>query len=76
MDKDTALREDLKKIDESAKKIAQALNLLEAACQEAKWACERQGWNDEVCFQIEEAAKNLGYSLATLCRWNDAVEEG
>lgn len=64
-----------KRIAESRKRIAKCLNLLEVSAQEIKWACEAERWNDEVVFQIEEAATKLGYALATLMRWDDDPAE-
>lgn len=59
------------RIEDSRKRIAKCLNLLETTKNELKWACEAEGWNDEVAFQVEDAAKELGFALATLTRWND-----
>lgn len=64
-----------RRVAESRKRIAKCLNLLEASAQEMKWACEAEHWNDEVVFQIEDAATKLGYALATLMRWDDDPAE-
>jgi hypothetical protein len=48
--------------------------MLEVTTQEVQWACESEKWNDEVVYQIEEAATKLGYALATLYRWDDSEE--
>lgn len=62
------------RIDNARKRIAKCLNMLETTAQEVRWACESEKWNDEVVFQIEEAATKLGYALATLYRWDDPEE--
>jgi hypothetical protein len=62
------------RIDNARKRIAKCLNMLETTTQEVRWACESEKWNDEVVFQIEEAATKLGYALATLYRWDDPEE--
>ena len=59
------------RVESTKKRVAHALNLLEAASQEMKWACESMGWNDEVVFQIEDSMLKLGMALATLERWHD-----
>lgn len=63
------------RIENSRKRVAHALNLLETANQELKWACESMKWNDEVAYQVGEAAEKLGYALATLTRWNDPTQD-
>lgn len=60
------------RIDNARKRIAKCLNMLETTTQEVRWACESEKWNDEVVYQIEEAATKLGYALATLYRWDDS----
>ena len=59
------------RVENTKKRVAHALNLLETANQEMKWACESMDWNDEVAYQIEDAMLKLGTALATLVRWND-----
>ena len=59
------------RVESTKKRVAHALNLLEAASQEMKWSCESMGWNDEVVFQIEEGMLKLGMALATLECWHD-----
>lgn len=59
------------RVENTKKRVAHALNLLEVASQEMKWACEAMGWNDEVAYQIEDGMLKLGTALATLVRWND-----
>ena len=68
IDKDKLANE---RVENTKKRVAHALNLLEAASQEMKWACESMNWNDEVVFQIEEGMLRLGMALATLERWYD-----
>lgn len=62
------------RIDNARKRIAKCLNMLEVTTQEVQWACECEKWNDEVVYQIGEAATKLGYALATLYRWDDPEE--
>ena len=62
------------RVENSKKRVAHALNLLEVANQEMKWACESMGWNDEVVYQIEDSMLKLGIALATLVRWNDDTD--
>lgn len=58
------------RVANARKRIAKCLNMLETTARELRWACEAEQWNDEVVFQIEEAAMKLGFSLATLDRWD------
>ncbi len=58
------------RVANARKRIAKCLNMLEATAQELRWACEAENWNEDVVFQIEEAAMKLGFSLATLDRWD------
>ncbi len=71
MDKEEKEKLANERVERTKKRVAHALNLLEAASQEMKWACESMGWNDEVVFQIEEGMLKLGMALATLERWHD-----
>ena len=59
------------RVENTKKRVAHAINLLEVASQEMKWACESMGWNDEVAFKIDEGMLKLGMTLATLERWHD-----
>ena len=63
------------RIESSRKKLAKVLNQLESLNQDIKFACELAKWNDDVYFQIEDAAIKLGYALATLTTWNDDCDE-
>ena len=71
---------------ERAKTILERLNHLSAVvsisiiedisiAKDIKFACELAKWNDDVYFQIEDAAIKLGYALATLTTWNDDCDE-
>jgi hypothetical protein len=62
------------RIDNARRRIAKCINMLETTTQEVHWACESENWNDDVVFQIEDAATKLGYALATLYRWDDPEE--
>ena len=61
-------------IDRSVKRLAKALNLIEAMRDELQFVFEQTDWNDEVKYQIDEAAAKLGFSLATLATWFDDPE--
>ena len=62
-------------IDRSVKRLAKALNLIEAMRDELQFVFEQTEWNDEVKYQIDEAASKLGFALATLNNWYDDPEE-
>ena len=62
-------------IDRAVKRLAKALNLIEAMRDELQFVFEQTDWNDEVKYQIDEAAAKLGFSLATLSTWFDDPEE-
>ena len=62
-------------IDRSVKRLAKALNIIEALHGELEFVFEHTDWNSEVNWQIEEAASKLGFSLATLATWYDDPEE-
>ena len=62
-------------INRSVKRLAKALNLIEAMRDELQFVFEQTDWNDEVKYQIDEAAAKLGFSLATLSTWFDDPEE-
>ena len=62
-------------IDRSVKRLAKALNIIEAMRGELQFVFEQTEWNDEVKYQIDEAAAKLGFSLATLSTWYDDPEE-
>lgn len=64
-----------KRIENAKKRIAKCINMLQTTVEEVKWACEAEEWNDGVVYDIEDAALKLGYSLATLYRWDDPEEE-
>ena len=71
--KDTKLA--YERIEESKKIVAKAMNLLEAAEEKIKWACEDADWDQGVAYQISDAAEKLGYALATLTTWDDESEK-
>ena len=62
-------------IDRSVKRLAKALNIIEALHQDLEFVFEHTDWNSEVNWQIEEAASKLGFALATLNIWYDDPEE-
>jgi hypothetical protein len=61
-------------IERSVKRLAKALNLIEALRDELQFVFEQTDWNDEVKWQIDEAAAKLGFSLATLSTWYEDAE--
>ena len=63
------------RVEKAKKMVSRALNLIQSASQEVKWACEMANWNDEVVIEMEEAAMKLGYSLATLTTWDDDSDD-
>ena len=62
-------------IDRSVKRLAKALNIIEAMRDELQFVFEQTEWNDEVKYQIDEAAAKLGFALATLSTWFEDAEE-
>lgn len=64
-----------KRIADAKKRLAKCLNMLETTSQELKWACEAEHWNEDVTFQIDDAAIKLGFALATLTNWDDECED-
>lgn len=60
------------RVENALKNIAKILNQLETTSQELKWACESQNWNDDITYQVDDAAIKLGYALATLVNWNES----
>ena len=54
-----------------APKVARCMNLLEGLIQDGKRLCNQFHWNDEVFYQLEEAAQSMGYAMATLLTWDD-----
>ena len=63
-------------IDRSVKRLAKALNIIEALHQDLEFVFERRtDWNSEVNWQIEEAASKLGFALATLSTWFEDPED-
>ena len=63
-------------IDRSVKRLAKALNIIEALHNDLEFVFEQNPtWNSEVNWQIEEAASKLGFALATLSTWFEDAEE-
>ena len=62
-------------IDRSVKRLAKALNIIEALHQDLEFVFEHTDWNSEVNWQIEEAASKLGFALATLSTWFEDPED-
>ena len=68
-------KDDREQIDRSVKRLAKALNIIEALHSDLEFVFEHTDWNSEVNWQIEEAASKLGFALATLSTWYDDPEE-
>ena len=63
-------------IERSRKRLAKALNLIEALYEDLEFVFEqRTDWNNDITWQIEEATTKLGFALATLTNWYDEEEE-
>ena len=62
-------------IDRSVKRLAKALNIIEALHTELEFVFDHTDWNSEVNWQIEVAASKLGFALATLNNWYDEAED-
>ena len=59
------------RVNESVKRLAKSINLNECIIEELGCACNIEGWNDDVVYQIKEAQTLLGQALATLVNWFD-----
>lgn len=65
-------RDFIEQIEQSRKRLAKCLNLLEAVPGELEFVFEQNpNWNSEIKYQIEEAVAKLGFSLAILTNWYD-----
>lgn len=64
------------RIESARVKLAKALNEIESLNMDIKNACSMADWNDEVAYQIEDAALKLGYALAALTTWRDDAGDG
>ena len=65
------------RIETAIKRVAEALNRLEAADNELTvYFEENRDYNDEVLYQLREGNGKLGYVLACLTTWNDELEDG
>lgn len=63
------------RVENTKKRVAHALNLIEVGRRELGWACESMNWNDEILCELDDAATKLGFALATLVRWNDPDQD-
>ena len=62
-------------IERTRKRVAKCLNLLEAVHGELEFVFEQNpDWNPDIKWQIEEAARKLGFALATISNWYDDDE--
>ena len=64
------------RIESARVKLARVLNEIGSLNMDIKSACSIADWNDEVAYQIEDAALKLGYALAALTTWKDDAEDG
>lgn len=58
-------------VDNAVTDIAHAVNLLEAAEQDMRFACEHFGWDTGICDQLNAACMELGRALAYLVLKDD-----
>lgn len=58
-------------IDNAASDIAHAVNLLEAAEQDMRFACGHFEWDTSICDQLNEACMELGRALAFIVLKDD-----
>ena len=62
-------------VESATKRVARALNLVEASYVDLKFLYARNpDWDESLLYQIQEAASMLGYTLATLTNWDDEEE--
>lgn len=62
-------------IEDSRKRLAKCLNLLEAIHDDLEYVFEQKPeWNPEIKWQIEEGVVKLGFALATFTDWYDDEE--
>ena len=63
-------------VERSTKRVAKALNLVEASYEDLKFLYARNpDWDEGLLYQIQEASSMLGYTSATLTNWDDEEEE-
>lgn len=62
-------------VSNAAIDISHAVNLLEAAAQEFKWACQYFGWDIDCANQIDDACAYFGRLLAELTYAENRGEE-
>lgn len=55
--------------------LAKVLNMLESTDMELGWVFEKNDWNPDVRYQIQDACTKLGFALATLTNWWEDGEE-
>lgn len=63
------------RVEQCVKSLSKAINLIESVNETMTTLCKVYDWNDDVAYQIGEAAAKLGYSLATLNRWFDVIKD-
>lgn len=62
-------------VESATKRVARALNLVEASYEDLKFLYARNpDWDEGLLYQIQEATSLLGYTLATLTNWDDEEE--
>jgi hypothetical protein len=70
------MRREEKTINEVTSSIADIVNKLESIDDRLEWVFRRQDdWDNGVQLQIQDAARMLGMSLATLVNWYEPEEE-
>lgn len=65
---------DFERVEGARKFLAKALNLIESASDTMDSVCFVNKWNSDVVMQMKESATGLGFALATLTEWYDAIE--
>ena len=59
------------RVNNLRKSIADSLCRIQGDLDLFKYSCEQMEWNDDVCYEINDACAKLGFSLATLVTWFD-----
>ena len=64
------------RIEQTRIDIAKVINTLESVSQRMEWVFEcNDEWDNDIQYQIEDATRLLGMSLATLTTWWEGEDE-
>ena len=55
--------------------VSHAINLLESAEKDMKYACDHFDWNDDICFLIDDAVLYLGHFLSECLYPEEELDE-